>query len=179
MQITIENNITNILFYPATEIKLYHHQMRRVLVCGWEGNYKFWIAKMLCGFFFCRIFCRSIVEILNFIAYGWTWNIFRHSLSMISLLFLVAIIIFAYCYRIVYRNLCSFHPVLTPDIDQHSIHSAFFGPNITISTVNCRFSDFCDVSVTICWLQTWFCNFFVFSLFKWCESFFYSYKVSK
>lgn len=28
MQITIENNITNILFYPATEIKLYRHQMR-------------------------------------------------------------------------------------------------------------------------------------------------------
>lgn len=65
MQITIENNITNILFYPATEIKLYRHQMRTL--SGRKGNYKFLQFKNV--LFFPSLGVFVIVEILNFIAY--------------------------------------------------------------------------------------------------------------
>lgn len=84
MQITIENNITNILFYPATEIKLYRHQMRTL--SGRKGNYKFLQFKNVLFFFLSsEVFAVSIVEILNFIAYVDGTCIFRRR-SMISLL---------------------------------------------------------------------------------------------
>lgn len=82
MQITIENNITNILFYPATEIKLYRHQMRTL--SGRKGNYKFLQFKNV--FSLARSFCCFDCGNIKFHCIcGWTW-IFRHR-PMISLLF--------------------------------------------------------------------------------------------
>lgn len=111
--------------------------------CGREGNYKFLNCKnVVC--FFSRIFCCSIVEILNFIAYVDGHGIFFRYRSMISMLFLVAIIIFAYCYRIVYRNLCSFHPVAFSFNPWYRLafNSLFiFGPKFIVLNVNCRFND--------------------------------------
>ena len=159
MQITIENNITNILFYPATEIKLYRHQMRTL--SGRKGNYKFLQFKNVLFFLSSEVFAVLIVEILNFIAY-----VDGHGFSGVVRWYRCCFFSGDYHFCILLSDSLSEFMQFSPGQSLNPCYRLafqFFRANFfAISTVNCQFTDFFDVSVTICWLPTWLCNFSVF-----------------
>lgn len=181
MQITIENNITNIplFFYPATEIKLYRHQMRWV---GGKEITNFCNSKMFSTLFLSSLALSLPLCLSEFLLFfdcgnikfhcicGWTW-IFPASLDDRCCFFSGD---YHFCILLsdslsgiyaIFTRSENFQPrPLSISIFQFFFSRAQFSP--------CRrwiveFTDFSMSSVTICWLLTWFCNFCFHSTVLW------------